>query len=66
MHASYRLANGMAIVFSQSDKESLDLVEKWLDDISDHDDPNICKVLIGIETDLNAIKIPQDRIKAIA
>lgn len=50
--AHYRKAFGAIIVFSLVDRESFNSIEKWILEITDNAEPDICMLLVGNKLDL--------------
>lgn len=48
----YHNANGIAVVYDVTNRESFDSVTRWFNDVNNLASPNVCKILIGNKTDL--------------
>ena len=40
------------MVFDVSNRDSFDYVKKWMEEISDHADQNVCKIMVGNKIDI--------------
>jgi small GTP-binding protein len=56
-HSYYRGAQGVIVVYDQTDKETFGRVKKWLDDVSNKAGDNIPKILVGNKSDLESKKV---------
>ena len=48
----YHNANGVAVVYDVTNRESFDSVARWFRDVDNLASPDVCKILIGNKTDL--------------
>jgi Ras-related protein Rab-1A len=53
----YRGAQGIIIVYDQTNKETFDHVKKWLRDVDTYAGENVAKILIGNKSDLGSKKV---------
>ena len=45
--------NGVILVFDITNKDSFDLIKRWIEDINENAEPNIPKILIGNKLDMS-------------
>jgi len=65
--AYYRSAVGAMLVYDIVSKESFDSLERWLQELRQHADPNITIMVIGNKADLRHVReIPTERAEAFA
>ncbi|XP_064387904.1 ras-related protein rab-11.1-like [Halichondria panicea] len=65
--AYYRGAVGALVVYDIAKHPTFENVQKWLKELNDHADPNICIILVGNKSDLKHLRaVPTDEAQEFA
>ena len=57
----YHNANGIAVVYDVTNRDSFDSVSRWFHDIEKFASPNACKLLIGNKSDLISQRVVSEQ-----
>lgn len=52
----YHNANGIAVVYDITNRESFEAVNKWFKDVDRLASPDVCRILIGNKDDMNDVR----------